>query len=1741
MAARKRLQQSKSSSTSPSSQLNQHIKEGKSAEKGGNYPQAIRAYEMAIDVLDTRCSPKKKGQHRALWRKLASLYVRTERLEAARSLYYSHLIDLQASGRIPRLKSAILESFEVEGVDLEVNLVPIFQMPENHRFIHQFPQPVIERLFSQAVQSYEIKPEATTYELIEKLMPRTHIELSAASDSLSSLLAQPRKLLEALEGSNEDELNSLLVPATLDQVVGDEQQQRLQQIWAERVHGTYMYRGAGYGVRTAILYMLDMLEGKDGVVRIEVEGIEDFDIYYDEQTILTSPMILPPRMYVQAKSRDEGQPAWSVSQLKAVLNSFAEVHCEDPTANFLFITDYHFGEQTTLTGVLDYSNLWAFNKDHSIRKDVLDQLDQAITAREGFDIDSFLKRLHFAVKARNLDDEIIERLATFTGSPKAVAARYYEALFYKVHALAEADKKGDDSKALSKTELEWVWHEVVSTVDVEALARPLHRGNLELITFTAAGIQSARPDPNYYLGVSANMSHILADQDIHRPELMDELAAKLVQRSFCILRSPSGTGKTTLMYRFAYENRHAFSIYRLRHLEEDSEAIATACERYIKSLQPSAHTPVLLLIDDISRPEKRGWQKLVQPILELDNVYIIATTREDEWHDFLAVGMNVEYMYPTLSEDTARRTHGKLQELGQLHPDYPDWREAYEASKTDETALFMEYTHILTQGRRIEEVLRQQVDHAAQLSPIRIDLLRFICTAHAFGGRIPADVLTDLVDTKGDNLRDHLQYLVDEHMIIPDQENYIGLHELRSRFLLDLSHQYPPPTLTATLRNLISHLPLSELASIIEGVCRNFPEKARAIMGVLTGRLNQEESLVEIAEIIRRLYIASEWHHAHKIKTYLDEFEVYTSEVNAFAAVLAPAFHKGDSFFNGLEKLIRENTLQAFQTASGREDSERFERQLASYMDVPGLAARVDKEDNLASLVYFFNWMREVSSSLAKDVIETSDLQHLTALLHNEASGQRFASLLFHIWLNAPDYYEQLITQLGGRGVVADKLKSMYPLITRIDWGYSDEEGEYVHLHFFAEEALPELEDEAKGIHDKAVFLAEIARRTFPTVSRVKITGRFNNGREYKAGVYDPATKNMPAGNFATSEDVEKNRIWLKAISNLYTNKTWYAYLQQQDTLRAQCVSCLNMVVTLLNTVRKPGYSLPESQKQLTRQVYLVASMLDKASKMLLFPPDPEVSFLPSQKDQELYIDPIQLLHEQLLHGEYYLTSRTGGGLDQYFRNYIGVIERFVKFLGEYILSPNTRHLRLLKVNAATAKQNLEKFHQERAKIKLREHEHHELIPLEQRLITLLQQATQYIFDDDYRDSWEAAERTQQKIRLLISQLEKQLSRDNVEDIALIKALTADLAGAFPSLDVFSQLQESLVQWEGDNAQAYINELQSLSQLGCFVTLAHQQYEDSWEAQLERITADLLACDVHVQFGPVLRPEDALDGAWGTLPILFQVSDLVDISTKSVAVFEHIFDSIFNERQAFALIITDGQQITWPIIWTFGYWDRPKWDLACRLSSQEDFLKLCAIRTDLLEQYSKHLDVSVAKELEYVQALLDVYNTTVDISLELAQLRYEVSIGRKGIEDIEKALKPDPEAASPEERENATRFEAQIEYLREFQPASEFEVFHNDIIDFFDDLFTQVRREIELLKQMATGVADEGGEVLADQALESVVRLVENASSPRKEDEIQERLSRENEFDYEAMDMPDKFGLIYFIAKNYAHFGRADY
>lgn len=1748
MAQRRKSKKKPTQTSSVRDPLGQFVKLGRTNAQAKRYPEAIAAYEAAMDLVRP-ASYKVRKRHEWLWPALAELYVRVGQINLGRALYREHLVFLLGSGRIGKFRNTIRDSRDVAGADLQIDLVSVFRETKKLGIIHQLSRPTLNELFSQAIEAYESDPDPFTFALISELLSRVDVGFPPSLDSLEARLTQPGGLTQVLEGMRGQVRSPIPVPAALSTIDEDERRRNLHAIWTKRVHGTRMYRGAGYGVRTAIFFLLDMLDDARGIAKIEVEGIEDFDIHYDSRTMSFPSTALPPRAYVQAKSRDLGQPTWSVGQLKDVLNNFAEVHCEDPEANFLFVTDYHFGQQTTLSGILDYPDLGAFDEDHSIRDDVLKVLNPDFIAHERFDVDTFLKCIHFRVLDRDLEYLLIERLADLTGSPKGIAVRYYDALFEEVHKLAETAKAEGTKKAFSKPDLERFLHEVIASVDVSAIERPLRRGNLELMTFSVTDETPPRLDPNYYLGVYAGVRHILANQDILRPELMEELAIKLVQRDFCVLRSPSGTGKTTLMYRFAYNHRHSFAIYRLRHLDGNPETIKE-CIRYIKSLQPSEHSPVLLLIDDISRPEKRGWQELLKPVLENPCVYVIATTREDEWRDFLARGINVEYAHLSLSEDTARRFHQMLKGQSQLHPDHPDWREAYEASKTDGAALFMEYAHILTRGRRIREVLSEQVKRiAGQPAPdnaIQMNLLRLICTAHAFGGRVPADLLPSLANARGDDLHRHLESLADEHLVVCEQEYYVGLHEVRSRLLRDLTHQYPPPSLRETLTQLLTYLPLRELAPIVEEMCQHLPEVAAEILESLALRLNVDGEITETAGIIRHLYIASEWHYAQKVKEHLDQFGVNPSEVNIFAIELAPVLPAPTGILN--IDLFRAEAREAFVTAPSR-GSNRFEQQVGSTLDVTALASKIHAEDDTAAIVYLLSWLRQVDPILVEKVVANVDVPHLATMILSETSGQRAASLLFHVWRSNPTAYSQLVAALGGQLVTIDKLLAAYPLIAKIEGDDSDKEGDGVHLYFWAEDPLDELGDEV-DVHDKAVFLAGVARRMFPTVARVRTTGLFATGREYKLGAYDPATKDMPVGNFVVLEDVEKNRIWLRAISARYTSKTWYAYLQQQDILRVKYLTSLNLMAALLQTSPGSRSRSTSSVTDLARLVASYQSLLQEECRTLPLPPDPEVAFLSPQGDRDVYRDPDEVMREQLLQGLYYMSPRkdTDGG--RYFRNYVGAIDRCVQFLCEYVIYGDMRKVQLLRLNATSAMRELNQFLHERENLQLRQAEHADLSPVELRLVERVQKATQYVFDRDYEDLWPEANTLLKKSHLLIDRLnalqnELDLQRGD-PNIELARALSGELATMLPSVDVLvklsAELQHSPIALTLHRVRAYIRQLSGLMALDCFVALAQKRQEGLKATRLEEIENRLRTEGVQIAFGsPILEEEETIGITWETLPIVFQVSDLKDVEEKGPAIFKHIFAEGFGEWQRFALVVTDGQAIVWPVVWVFSYLDRPRWDLAEQIDPSS-FLRLCLPRMDLVEQYSAHLGLPIAEEPEYVQAMQAFYSAVVEASTEIARLRHDIRLQRKDLEEAKRFLESESEGTGEVEDEESHPLQAQIDFLTGFQSPPEFQDYHAVVLNFIVELGDQLKREVDTLKQMvANAQADVEIQTVPDMIVDNLADSIEASSSSQTEEQVRVHLSAPDPVAYEDMDIPSKFGVIYFVVKNYFHFGRTEY
>ena len=1404
-------------------------KQGRQKVKLNQYNDAIIYYEAALDIV--RQNPYKlRIQYDLICPKLAKLYVKEGRIDQARVLYQEYLAHLFKIRHKQKLQRAYSLSCNIVGVDLEVNLFSILLEEENLNAIFRFPSFTRNRLFTQAVDSYETNQDSFTYSVIQKLFPEVRLESPLPSDSIELLLTQQNGIEQILERLRENTSSTVPGPASLSCIDESEQRQNIREIRLKRRHGSLMYRGAGYGIRVALYFSLKLLMDKQGITRVEIEGIEDFDIYYHQNATYSPPEVLPPRAYVQVKSRDEGRSPWSISGLKDVFNDFAEVHIQDASANFLFVTDYHFGQKTTLSGVLDYPNLLTFHHDHDICDEILQALKTEHTSHEGFNLETFLNRIHFLRLPRDLDDELSDRLARLTDSLKRVAVRYYDVLFKRIYALAEGDKRKGHTKSFTKADLKRLLHEMKETVDSSSLEQPIRNGNLELLTFGASSKTSPTPDPNYYLGTKARIRHILAKQDIPRPELMHELGGMLVQGQFCVLRSPSGTGKTTLMYRFAYEYRDSFDIYRLRRLEGNNEVIEQ-CVRYIKNLEPSEQSRVLLLIDDISRPEKQGWQEFLESVLENSNILVIATTREDEWSDSLARGIRPEYVTLSLSEDTAHRFHQTLKDGGQLHPNYPDWQEAYENSKVEGKALFMEYAHILTQGKRIQEVLSEQVERianqpATEDSRIQMNLLRLICTAHSFGGRVPVELLAAMIDPPGEDLWRHLKHLADEHhhLISLDQDYYIGLHEIRSQYLRDLLHQYPPPSLRQSLTKLIEHLPLKELAPIVEGVCRFQPKVATQMTKALATRFNQDGTLSDMADVIRRLYSSSEWHYAQQIKEHIDQFGVDPREVKILSYELLPTRDKPLGIFKIYP--FRDEVREAFKTAPKR-GTDRFEQRMCPHLDVGSLVDKLSTEHDVASIVYFLNWLREGDQALVGQVLNRVDTQHLANLVFGEASGQRAASLVLHIWLSNPLTYKQLLEVLGGQQSLIDKLKSSFPSIINIDLDEQPPEGGVLHLQFWAEETLDELDPDA-DVSTKMKFIAGVATRMFPSVARVQTTGLDKTGRVYEGSPYDPVTKNIPDEKFTILEDVEKNHIWQRAILSQYTYKTWYAYLQQQDVLREKYIDSIRLLGGLLQTLRKPQSKPSKSNKEFAELLYKYHEIVDDEARSLLFPPDPVSSFVASRVIIEPNLDPLEEQHKLLSEGIYYQNLISESGADSHFRSYTYQAKFCIQILFEYIFSQKNKYICKLKSNANKLVDCLKKFHEERETMRFSQSAHMDLAPIELRLASRIQQASHHVFDRTYQDLWSKAETLSKKIHLLASRVDalsqQRESPDDRFKNALAQTLCRELAAALPSIVVLSRLNDLLQDTSNtivmDEIGVCMQSVSSLTVLDCFIGLA---------------------------------------------------------------------------------------------------------------------------------------------------------------------------------------------------------------------------------------------------------------------------------------------------------------------------------
>ena len=117
-------------------------------------------------------------------------------------------------------------------------------------------------------------------------------------------------------------------------------------------------------------------------------------------------------------------------------------------------------------------------------------------------------------------------------------------------------------------------------------------------------------------------------------------------------------------------------------------------------------------------------------------------------------------------------------------------------------------------------------------------------------------------------LREAIERLTEEHLLVERNGTMSGLHQLRSTAISDIIHAKPPPDLNSTIRRVLAMVPDHQLHGFIANLIRDIPS-ARPI--VIESAASESPRLDRIATYLQGLRLADFYEVATNWKAIADE------------------------------------------------------------------------------------------------------------------------------------------------------------------------------------------------------------------------------------------------------------------------------------------------------------------------------------------------------------------------------------------------------------------------------------------------------------------------------------------------------------------------------------------------------------------------------------------------------------------------------------------------------------------------------------------------------------------------------------------------------------------------------------------------------------------------------------------------------------------------------------------------------
>lgn len=804
---------------------------------------------------------------------------------------------------------------------------------------------------------------------------------------------------------------------------GRDDSEPVKLLWKQSRHGAWAARGFHYQDDVGALLSTQLLLGELGAERLLPEGLEDYSCEGGAAR------------HYQVKSRHHGE--FSVADVARFIVEMAEKSSARREigvvgTNVLVL-------ERPVTGI--ETSQWTLEEGTS--GEPLREATLRLCQDRGVEPDHVLGTEVVVLPWSKATRKAIDLISKRHGLLPQASELVLRAIRHEVTVCMSANTDHDYAarEALDRTRLERTVGDALLVIQDAPVAEALRRGLCE-----PADFHTPLEDPRFFEGVPAQPGHIAAGLPTPREELERAVASAAAQGSPVLIAGPSGVGKSVLLWRAAYEMTDILWFRVRRLLPEDVTPLVGLARAY----RPTQHAPVGFLVDGVGIGALEAWDDLQRELMAVPHTALMGSIRSEDLPDLRGLA-DCAVITPTLDEGLAAQIHERLSETGST--DTAHWREAFENAK----GLTLEYTHILSQGRRLQDVVTDQVRARASdaARETELQIIALVATAHQWGVDLDLRRVQQHLGAHDHAFRRALVRLQDEHVLHLEDGRVSGLHQLRSTALTTAVHESPPPFILDTCRTLLALVEDHQLTALVSGAVLDHPEMERELITAVLHEVTRRGSSTALAQVLHALRLVD---FRRTAETWPDVFQRHNLPPALWS--IATQFALAGTDLTGvLADRLRDGVAESVAEISGaiHEPSlwrDRFLELLGTETVAAGVTSASSVPDALGMLAVLQGTALplgpEISTRLPgsplSDVLTAADVKNLGEIL----STARTLSV---------DLAHEMFNFAGGETALKAKLQEEYPTLMALQ--IEDPEGELVpvaRLLYVSDRVTPDVE-----------------------------------------------------------------------------------------------------------------------------------------------------------------------------------------------------------------------------------------------------------------------------------------------------------------------------------------------------------------------------------------------------------------------------------------------------------------------------------------------------------------------------------------------------------------------------------------------------------------------------------------------------------------------------------------------------------